>query len=340
MPNRPTLKTIAQRAGLSHVAVSKALRDAPDISAETKERVKQIASDLGYTANITARNLYFQRTSTIGMIVPEMGANMVYDIIFNEVSAAAAEREFSVILGSCLSSVALEEKHCRIMVGNQVGAIIAAPCTSDISHIKTICGSTPVIFIGGRIDPEEPYFLLCDYGYSGSEAVKYLADELGHKDIAMLVNEPDNPAVRQKREGYSKAMELRGLAPRIVSAGSVFNVIEAAEKAVEQLIHQDKLPTALWCVSDHMAMGVIKALEHHGLSVPGDVSVMGCGDLYADVTDSRLTTFHIPMAELGKAAAGMAMDLVEQRSVPVPRQSFLPFLVKRGTTGPARRRPQ
>ena len=340
MPNRPTLKTIAQRAGLSHVAVSKALRDAPDISAETKERVKQIANDLGYTVNITARNLYLRRTSTIGMIVPAVGGNTAYDLIFNEISAAAAAREFCIMLGSCRRSVALEEKHCRIMVGNQVGAIIAAPCTSDISHIKSICGSTPVIFIGGRIAPEETYSLRCDYRHSGIMAVKYLADDLGHRDIALLIYEPENLTIQQKKEGYSETMKLRGLTPRIVLSGFADNAMQAGEKAVEELIGQDKLPTAFWCASDYMAIGAINALERHGMSVPGDVSVIGHDDLYADLPNINLTTFQTPMAEMGQAAVDMAVALIEQKDVPDPRQSFRPSLVKRGTTGPVRCRTQ
>ena len=155
MQNRPTLKTIARLAGVSHVAVSKALRDAPDISAATKERVKKIAEEIGYTPNLAARNLYLQRTSTIGMVVPAMGENTAYDLIFNEVSAAAAAHEFCVMLGSSHRSLQMEERHCAMMVGNQVGALIVAPCTSDVSHIQTACGSTPDIFIGGKTAPEE-----------------------------------------------------------------------------------------------------------------------------------------------------------------------------------------
>ena len=71
------------------VAVSKALRDAPDISAATKERVKKIAEEIGYTPNLAARNLYLQRTSTIGMVVPAMGENTAYDLIFNRCSTAS-----------------------------------------------------------------------------------------------------------------------------------------------------------------------------------------------------------------------------------------------------------
>ena len=106
MGNRPTLKTIGQLAGLSHVAVSKALRDAPDISEATKARVKKIAREVGYTPNLAARNLYLQRTSTIGMVVPAMGENTAYDLIFNEVSAAAAA-SVSIFLFIVISSLYL-----------------------------------------------------------------------------------------------------------------------------------------------------------------------------------------------------------------------------------------
>lgn len=212
MPNRPTLKTIAQIAGLSHVAVSKALRDAPDISGATKERVKKIAEELGYTPNLAARNLYLQRTGAIGMMVPAMGDNTAYDLIFNEVSMAAAEQGYCVMLGSSHRNVELEVRHCRMMVGNQVGALIAAPCTSNVSHIKAACGPTPVIFIGGRVEPEEDYALLCDYHHSGELAVEHLTG-LGHRDIALLTYGPENHAVTQKEEGFTLAMERRGLAP-------------------------------------------------------------------------------------------------------------------------------
>ena len=194
MPNRPTLKTIGQLAGLSLVAVSKALRDAPDISAATKERVKKIAEEVGYTPNLAARNLYLQRTSAIGMVVPAMGENTAYGLIFNEISAAAAELGYCVMLGSSHRSVELEVRHCRMMVGNQVGAVVVAPCTSDISHIKAACGPTPAIFIGGKVGPEEEYALLCDYHHSGELAVEHLAG-LGHRDIALLTYDPENRTV-------------------------------------------------------------------------------------------------------------------------------------------------
>ncbi len=337
MSNRPTLKTIGQLAGLSHVAVSKALRDAPDISAATKERVKKIADELGYTPNLAARNLYLKRTSTIGMVVPAMGDNTAYDLIFNKISSAAAESDFCVMLGSSHRSTQLEERHCRMMVANQVGALIVAPCTSDVSQIKAACGPTPVIFIGGKTAPEEEYAILCDYRHSGDLAVEHLTG-LGHENIVLLTYEPENRTILQKEEGFYAAMERRGLTPRILRAGHADNTMQAGMDAVELLLERGELPTALWCASDYMAIGATNALKLRGLSVPGDVSVMGHDDLYSGLYPSiGLTTLHTPMAELGKAAVDLAIALIEHDEQIQPRQIFRPSLVIRTSTGPARR---
>ena len=338
MPKRPTLKTIGQLAGLSHVAVSKALRDAPDISAATKERVRKIADELGYTPNVAARNLYLQSSSTIGMVVPAMGDNTAYDLIFNEVSKAAADLGFCVMLGSSHRSPQLEARHCRMMVGNQVGALIVAPCTSDLSHIKAACGPTPVIFIGGKTAPEEPCALRCDYRHSGALAVEHLTG-LGHRDIALLTYGPENRTILQKEEGFAAAMEARGLVPRICRTGHASNTMQAGMDAAAQLLAEGSLPTALWCASDYMAIGAMNLRKLRGLSVPGDLSVMGHDDLYAGrYPDLSLTTLRTPLAELGQAALRLALALIERSSPVQTRQVFRPSLVVRSSTGPAPRR--
>ena len=336
MSNRPTLKTIGQLAGLSHVAVSKALRDAPDISDATKERVRKIADELGYTPNMAARNLYLKRTSTIGMVVPSMRDNSIYEMFFNEISAAAAELDFCVMLGSSLRSIQMEKRHCHMLVGNQVGALIVAPCSSDISHIKAACGSTPVIFIGGKIDPCEEYALLCDYRHSGTLVVDYLAG-LGHRDIALLTYGPENRTIQQKEEGFAQAMEARGLTPQVIRMGHAANTMQAGMNAVGRLLEQKALPTALWCASDYMAIGAINELKLHGLQVPRDISVIGHDDLYFGLfPDVGLTTLHTPMKEIGEAAVKLAVTLIEHETPPQRQQTFRPSLVVRTSAGPVR----
>ena len=323
MRNRPTLKTIGQMAGLSHVAVSKALRDAPDISAATKERVKKIADELGYTPNVAARNLYLKRTTTIGMVVPVMGENTAYDHIFNEISAAAADLGYCVMLGSSRRSVEMEVRHCRMMVGNQVGAIIVAPSTGDVSHIKAACGPTPVILIGGKTWPEEEYAVMCDYRHSGELAVEHLAG-LGHQRITLLTWNPGNRIVLQKEEGFSAAMERRGLVPKIVRTGDGANTMQAGRAAVEQMLERRELPTALWCASDYMAIGAIKALKSHGLGVPEDISVMGYdGIALADYFVPRLTTIRQDTQQLAEQGVDLLLRSLQRHCAPV--HAVVPF---------------
>lgn len=334
MEKKPTIKTIAQIAGVSHVTVSKALRDTPDISEQTKLRIIQIAKEIGYTPNVAARNLSTNKSGAIGMIVPAMGENTSYNAIFNEISAVAAQNGYCVMLGSSHRDIELEKMHCKMMVGNRVGALIVASCTSDISHIKDICKNTvPLLFIGGKTDPNEEYSILCDYRYSATLAIEHLYD-LGHRDIAFFAYGPNNLTIRQKEEGFITEMSKRGLPPKIFKAGHSSNTLAAGMELTEQLIAQDNLPTAIWCASDLMAVGVINALKTHGLSAPEDVSVIGHDDLYFDLfPDITLTTLHTPMAEIGRAAVKLALSLMNGEKEVESKQLFRTSLVIRHTTG-------
>ncbi len=333
MEKKPTIKTIAQIAGVSHVTVSKALRDAPDISEQTKFRIIHIAKEIGYTPNVAARNLSTNKSATIGMIVPAMGENTAYNVIFNEISSVAAENGYCVMLGSSHRDIELEKKHCKMMVGNRVGALMVASCTSDISHIKDICKNMmPVLFIGGKTNPNEKYSLLCDYSYSATLAVEHLYN-LGHRDIAFFAYGPDNLTIRQKEEGFINEMAKRGLPPKIFKVGHASNTLVAGMKLTEQLITNNNLPTAVWCASDLMAIGVLNALKAHGLSVPEDISIIGHDDLYFDLfPDIELTTLHTPMTEIGRAAVKFALALIDGEKEIETQQVFHTSLIVRNTT--------
>lgn len=330
MDKKPTIKTIAKIAGVSHMAVSKALRDASDISIETKMRIAQIAKDIGYTPNVAARNLSTNKSATIGMIVPAMGENTAYNAIFNEISAVAAENGYCVMLGSSHRNTELEKKHCEMMAGNRVGALIVASCTSDISAIKEICENMmPVVFIGGKTDPSEPNSILCDYRYSATLAIEHLYD-LGHRDIAFFSYYPDNLTIKQKEEGYVSEMNKRGLTPRCFKTGTAADTYDAGRVLTEQLIQANELPTAIWCASDLMAVGVLSTLKAYDIH---DVSVVGHDDLYFNIMpEIALTTLRIPMEEIGRAAVKLALALINDEKDIETRQWFKTSLVVRNTT--------
>lgn len=335
MERRPTIKTIAQLAGVSHVAVSRALRGCSDISAETTEHILEIARQIGYTPNAAARSLSSKRANSIGMIVPTMMENSAYSAVFNQVSMIAAQNGYSVMLGSSHRSLDLERKHCQMMCENRVGALIVASAGSDVSHITEACrGLFPVIFIGGKTGLEQTYSLTMNYMHSASLVLEYLCG-LGHTDIALFTYGPENNTIRQKEDGFSLEMRARGLTPRIYTGGHADDTSAAGRDLVEKLIDAHQLPTAIWCASDLMAMGVLNALRIHGLRVPEDISLIGHDDLYFScLAGVELTTLHTPMQELGEAAARLAIALIENGKAN-PHQVLLPSLVARKTTGPA-----
>ena len=129
---RPTIKDIAKIAGVSHVTVSQSLRDMPCISEPTRIRIKEIAKEIGYTPNLAARNLSLRNPSSIGMIVPSLGTETVYNEIVNTLSELAANDNLCLLLGSSNRSIEMEKSYCKMMCENMVGALIIAPCTSDV----------------------------------------------------------------------------------------------------------------------------------------------------------------------------------------------------------------
>lgn len=339
MNKKPTIKTIAALAGVSHVAVSRALRDCSDISIETKEKIRQIAKDIGYMPNAFARSLSSKRSDIIGMIVPALGKDTAYDDVFNAISASAAEKGLSVLLGSCSRDVELEKIFCQRMCENRVGALIISPISSDISHIKDICRNVvPLIFIGGKIDTEEENCITFDYRHSAKLVVDHL-HELGHSDIALFLYYPNNRTITQKLEGYQQAMQGQGLMPKIYWEGYSSDAFKAGQLLTEQLVIKNELPTAIWCASDLMAMGTIEALRKYNIRIPEDVSVIGHDNLFfSDISSFSLTTLSMPKAEIGKKAVDIAISIMngeENSNEPKMEHKavFYAELITRGSTG-------
>lgn len=310
---RPTIKDIAKIAGVSHVTVSQALRDFNCISQPTKERIRQIAKDIGYTPNMAARNLALQKPTSIGMIVPDMGSNTAYCDLVPYISSLAAKDNMCLLLGSCNRSIELEKTYCRMMCDNMVGALIISPCSSEVNHINEICkDKIPVIYVGGKSGQIQQNYILPDTVDSGKTVVDYLY-QIGHRDIALFLYHPDNQTIQYKLAGYTQAMEEHDLTPQVYWHGESNNTYQAGFDLTNQLMNQHKLPSAIWCASDLMAYGVMDALRL--LEKDQHVSVVGHDDLFfSGQTFADLTTMALPKDEIAEKAYAFARILMEDPS--------------------------
>jgi len=335
MTNKPTIKTIAEMAGVSHVAVSKALRGHPDISKETTARIQKIADEVGYIPNAAARNLSSNSSTTIGMIVPSMEENTSYNPVFNTISYVAAQKGYCVMLGSSHRSKELEEHHCKMMIGNRVGAIIIAPCSSENEHIEKICSDrVPLIYIGGKCTSNTEFSVHCNYRFSAELVVNHFY-QLGHRNIALFTYEPENLTILQKEDGFRTAMQQRQLQPIIYRFGQSSDTVRAGHELTKRLIAHHSLPTAIWCASDLMAIGVHSCLREHGYRIPEDISLIGHDNLYfCQLPDIKLTTLAIPTELMAESAVNLAVGLINQHVNLHKNQTFQTQLVLRSSTGP------
>lgn len=334
---RPTIKDIAQLAGVSHVTVSQALRDFPSISDATKANIRRIADEIGYSPNLAARNLALKTPNTIGMIIPSLGTETAYNEIINHLSELAAKEQFCLLLGSCNRSLEMEAYYCKMMCENMVGALIVSSCSSDISHIKNICDNrVPVIYIGGKTGTSEDHYIFPDYYQSGQLAVTYLV-ELGHRDIALFLYHPDNDTIQAKLRGYTDAMKNHSLHPTVYWNGKSSDTYDAGFTLTQNLIHANKLPTAIWCASDLMAYGVLEALKLNQIEIGKNVSVMGHDDLFfSEIPSNSLTTFTLPKSQIASLAMEYAKTLMQNAPTKklTCKSVLSPELIIRQSTGP------
>lgn len=268
------------------------------------------------------------------MLVPALGENTAYNEVFTAVSSEAADRGYCVMLGCSGRSISMEKEYCRIMSEHQIGALIVAPTSSNIQHISTICKNIPLIFIGGKTGLEQKYALINDYRNSARLVVEHLHG-LGHTDIALFTYAPENLTILQKEEGFTEQMQHHGLLPRIYRSGVSDDTLNAGREITLQLIAANKLPTAIWCASDLMAIGVLDVLKEKGLQVPEDVSLVGHDNLYFDrFPGIGLTTLETPKEELGIYAVELAISLIEDKDTkPNSKKIFKTSLVIRSSTG-------
>ncbi|RED10675.1 LacI family DNA-binding transcriptional regulator [Pontivivens insulae] len=340
-----TLKEIGLELGLSPATVSRALNGFPEVSAKTRDRVREAAERLGYRANRNAQRLVSGRSGMVGMIVKtraDLRADQTFMEILMGLSAALADRDTDLVLAVDQGRDPVAA-YRRMLERDMVdGFILNAPVMDDprINFLRE--AGVPFVLHGrDRLDADYPFFTIDNYAVA-AESVQLLA-ALGHKRIAFL-NGPVlySHAVR-RRAGYLDAMARFGL-PVAEGALTHDEPSEAAgyRQAVSLLAGQRGAPpTAFICSSTLLAEGVMRAAKDRRLSVPEDVSVMAHDDdlplLRAISFTPALTVTRAPLREACIPVATALMDLIGGTDPAELQTLTRAELVVRDSTGPAPR---
>jgi LacI family transcriptional regulator len=307
----PTIKDVAKLAGVSTATVSATLNGTAYVSPELKSRVERAVAELGYTTDGVARSLKMGVTNLIGLIVDDTTAPFYMSLV-EEISLAAFAKGYSLLLCPTGRDAAIERKYLSLLRSHRVSGIIWSPTgrAEDYPVVEFQRFSIPIVFVDRVVQSFSSYdSVLLNNRAAGLQAANYLLD-LGHRRIAMITGTDYIEPSHGRREGYEEAVRRRGLEvdPSLIRNGQ-FRDTEAFSECL-RLLSSDKSVTAILIGSDQMFVGVMRALQHLGLSCPQDISVATIDDFpLAGVFNPRMTTVRQPIREM----AGVALDLLIRR---------------------------
>lgn len=329
---RATMADVARRAGVSTATVSRSLRGAL-VAEETRRRVLEAASDLRYEPSPAGSHLASGRTRVVGVVVP-FAARWFFSEVIAGIEDVLRNAGLNLLLYNIGHRDSRTQFFSRLPLRERVDAAVVVSSGLSPAEVEAMTDLRVPLAVLGSVVPGMPCVLISDEDAARTATRHLLA--LRHERIAMLTGDPDDPAghatTRRRRAGFETTLAEVGLRPTAVVAEPWG--VDGGVRAMERLLSEPTLPTAVLAESDEMAFGALRTLRRAGLRVPQDVSVIGIDDheLAAAV---ELTTVAQPVWSQGAAAATLVVELLSGIAVE-PVGTVVPTrLVVRGTTAPA-----
>jgi LacI family transcriptional regulator len=328
-----SIRDVATLAGVSFQTVSKVLNGKGSVAPETRSRILQCATSLGYSPNVVARSLVTNRAFTIGVVASDLSDYVLAQFI------VGAEREarkhgHSTIIGTVDKLGSDGERYLYDLIERRVdGILLAAPQMEENPRVGEIVrGKLPAVSIhhvpGGGIST-----VGSDHSQTGFLATRHLIN-LGYLRIGTITTPSDRRVTRSRLDGYRRALEKSGILydPERVEEGGL--EVEDGYEATYRLLRRRPDTSAIFVHTDIMALGVLSALHDLRRAVPEECAVVGCDDVpFAARTIPPLTTVRVPFYETGETAARLLLDMIGSQPAE-PQRVLLPVaLIVRSSCG-------
>jgi DNA-binding LacI/PurR family transcriptional regulator len=327
------LAEVAQKVGVSEATVSRVLNGKAGVSDATREAVLTALDVLGYERPTQLRG---ERARLIGLVLPEL-QNPIFPALAEVIGGGLAQRGFTPVLCTRTAGGLSEADQVSMLLDQHAsGLVFAAGQCSEADaphdHYRLLHSrGIPVVLLNAAIDELDFPRVSTDDAVAAGQAFRHLAS-LGHQRIGLVVGPEDHVPSRRKVAAFTEHAERAGV--DVAPVEHALFSLEAGQAATTRILRHDV--TGIICGSDVLALGAIRAVRRAGLSVPGDVSVVGFDDsAWLNCTDPPLTTVRQPIESMGKAAVSLLINQMEGVAVYPEELLFEPELVVRGSTGPA-----
>lgn len=343
-----TIKDIARALGLSTSTVSRALRDSYEISPETKKLVLEYAEKINYHPNPIALSLKERRSRSIGVIVCEI-ANSYFSQVINGIESIANNNGYNVIISQSHESAEKELVNLQYLTSRSVDGLIISVSTEtkDFTVFKDLHDrGMPIVFFDRIVDEIQTHKVIADNFKGAYDATSHLV-QCGYKRIATVCNTVFLSIGKERLAGYKAALRDHRIEPdesliRYCQHGGM--VAAEMEEAIDELFRLKNPPDAIFASADKLTTGCLRALRSRGLSVPGDVGLVGFSNSeLTELFDPSLTVVKQPAFEMGEVATNLLLELIESKRPVTDFQSRVlstEMIIRHSTKSPKTRSKQ
>jgi LacI family transcriptional regulator len=336
----PTIEDVANAAGVSKSTVSRVLNgEYTYIRDNTRIKVQKAIADLGFRPNSVARSLTSKRTQTIGVLVSDV-SNPFYSDVVHGVEDIAIDQSYNVFLGNINYDQQRGMALIRSLIDRRVdGILIMSSTTSDEWLDELDRNNIPVVVLDWDIPITKGTIsaISVDFEIGIHQAVEHLLS-LGHHKFAHVSGPQRLQTSRDRMNAFLGSLAKHGIPAEEVTVIESNFRIDGGREAGIQIMEMANRPTAVFAGNDLLAHGILSAAHMQGLSVPGDLSVIGLDDIWlAAETDPPLTTVALPRYEIGALAVRTMLELLNrpkaEESEPI-RSTVKTNLIIRKSTAP------
>lgn len=326
-----SLKDVAKAAGVSVTTVSRLLNGSLALPHETRQRIEDAIRDLDYQPNPHARRLSRGRSDTIGLVIPDI-ANPFFATLVAAVEEEAGARGLAVSLNATLNRPGREIAYLQLIARNHVDGLIFVTNHPDDGQLAALINRTgKVVVVDEDVPDAKAPKLFCDNEMGGYLAGQHLVGH-GHRAI-LFIGGPDGMiSARRRHGGLARAMRERlgGDAVPLRYEGTY--TVESGREAARRFIAEGRPASAIFASSDEIAIGLIEVLRAEGVSIPGDVSVVGFDDVGPlHLFSPPLTAIRQPVRAIGQRALSLLLETDRRQ----PVEELLPVeIVVRNSVAP------
>ncbi len=335
--SRVTLQIIADRLSVSTATVSLALRDSPLVAEATRQRVREIAREMGYSYNRSAAALRTDRTNIIGVGFHDI-TNPYFAELLSAIEATIADFGRSLLLGTYAEDLQRQERVLNSLAEYRPDGMILCPAggstAESLRHL--VATGIPIVQLSREIPELGLDFVGSDDRHGILQAMEHLIG-LGHRRIAFLCANEGISTGRNRYHAYREALARHGLPIDPALIYFSYGTRENGLKGIQQVLDAAAPPTAAVCMNDLAAFGAMLGLRHRGREAGTDFALIGCDDVKeAAQWYPALTTIHNFQNRMGAKSAEFLLQRIAEPAAPQKRLLLTPELVLRGTTCPPR----